>query len=560
MIIVLDNAESILDPQGANGREIYGVVEELSRFPNICLLITSRITTIPLNCETLNIPTLSTGAAHDTFYHIYKYGGRSDSVNDILKQLDFHPLSVTLLAAVAHQNQWDNDRLAREWEQRRTGVLETEHQSSLATAIELSLASPLFRALGPDTRGLLGVLAFYPQGVSENNLDWLFPTIPDVTRIFDKFCILSLTYRSNGFTTMLAPLRDHLRPKDPRSSPLLCTTKECYFTRMAVRLDPSTPGFQDTRWIVSEDVNVEHLLDVFTSLGPDSKDIWDALINFMGHLAWHKPRRIVLRSKIEALSDTHPSKSECMSDLSMLIGMMGNFTEQVQLYNHVLKLERERKNDHRVALILWKLSGANRLLGLREEAMRQAKEGSEIYDRLGNPVQRARCLEQFARSLWEDGQLDSAEEAAVQSRKLLPEEGQEYEVCQSHRTLGDIYRSKDQREKAIHHFEVALGIASSFGLHVHLFWTHFSLAQLFLAKHEFEDAHAHIKQIQPHTLNNPYYLGRATHLHAQILHKQDRLEDARSEALRALEIFEKVGASKEFGVCQDLLRNIEKQQ
>jgi tetratricopeptide (TPR) repeat protein len=557
MIIVLDNAESILDPQGANGREIYGVVEELSRFPNICLLITSRITTIPLNCEAIEIPTLSTEAAHDTFYHIYKYGRRSDSVDDILKRLDFHPLSVTLLAAVAHQNQWNNDRLAREWEQRRTGVLETEHQSSLATTIELSLASPLFKALGPDARGLLGVLAFYPQGVSENNLDWLFPTIPNVTRILDRFCILSLTYRSNGFTTMLAPLRDHLRPKDPRLSPLLCTTKERYFTRMAVVLDPNKPAFRETLWIVSEDVNVEHLIDVFTSLDPDSTEVWDACIKFMRHLAWHKPRQIVLRPKFEALSDTHPSKPECLFEAAELIGTAGNYTEKTRLLQHVLKLERERGDESRVAFTLYSLSISNPVLGLYEEGIRRAKEGSEIYERLGKPIGHARCLQQLAKSLWASGQLDAAEEAAVQSSKLLPEKGQETEVCQSHRILGDIYRSRGQTEKAIHHFEVALGIASPSNLQLELLWTHFSLARVFLVKRQFDDAHTHIKQAKLHAPDNPYFLGRVASLHAELLYQQRRLEEAKFEVLGALEIFEQVGATTEIGLSQRLLRMIE---
>ena len=232
--LVLDNAESILDPQGVDGKEIYIVVEELSRLPNIYLIITSRTSTIPSDCEALEIPTLSMGAACDAFYQIYKSGRRSDSVNDILEQLDYHPLSVTLLAAAARENKWEDNQLVRGWRQHQTAVLHTGH-NSLAATIDLSLSSPMFKELGPDARALLGVVAFFPQGVDDDNLEWLFPTIPNREAIFNKFCVLSLAYRTNGFFTMLAPLRDHLRPRDPTQSPLLRTTKELYLTRLSSR-------------------------------------------------------------------------------------------------------------------------------------------------------------------------------------------------------------------------------------------------------------------------------------------------------------------------------------
>ena len=559
MLVVLDNAESILDPKGTDAQEIYAVVEELSRFNNICVCLTSRISTIPPDFKHLDVPTLSIDAARDTFYRIYDSNDRSNLVNAILEQLDLHPLSVTLLATVARQNKWDVNRLTREWERRRTSVLQAEHHKSLAATIELSLASPLFQELGPDARALLGVIAFFPQGVDENNLDWLFPTIPNRTNIFDKFCTLSLTYRSNGFVTMLAPLRDYLCPKDPMTSSLLCATKEYYFSRMTVALNPNKPDFVKTQWITSEDVNVEHLLDVFTTVDADSDSVWRACASFIQHLTWHKNRLVIQRPKIEGLPDDHSSKPECLFELSRLFDSVGNLVECKRLLTCALRLERERGSGHRVARILCHLAGANRQMGLREDGMELAKEGLEIGEGLGDAVVLAQCLIAFSLSLQEDGQLGAAEAAASRAIGLFPERGEEYLVCKSHRILGRIYKSKGEREKAIRHFEVALGIASSFDWHAEPFWIHFNLAWLFYNEGRFDDAQAHIERAKSYTTNSAHNLGHAMNTQAQILHTQDKLEEARSEALRAVEVYEKLGVVERAEGCRKLLQRIQEE-
>ena len=556
MFIILDNAESILDPQGIDAQKIYAVMEELSQFKTVCLCVTSRIATVPRYCKRPIIPTLSMEAACNIFYGIYDDGGRSDVISDLLQRLDFHALTITLLATVASHNMWSYDRLAREWGAYRTQVLQTDFNESLAASIELSLASPTFRKFGPGARDLLGVVAFFPQGVDENNIEWLFHNIPERTKVFDGFCVLSLTYRSNGFITMLAPLREYLRSKDPRSSPLLRTTKECYLTRLSVRVDPDEPGFKDAQWITSEDVNVEHLLDVFTSIDTDSVDIWAACARFIQHLCWHKRRMVTLGPKIEGLPDDHPSKPECLFHLSWLFDLVGNHVESKRLLVHTLRLYRERGDDFEVAQTLRHLADTNRRLEFYREGIAQVKEALEIYGRLNDILGQARSLHRLARLLYHDKQLDAAEEAASRAVFLLDGEDQ-YPVCLCYRVLGQIFHSKDETDKAIKHFEKALGVASLFNWHGQVFWNHHSLAELHSNEGKFDDAHAHIARAKTHAINDPYLLGRAMELEARFWYKESRPEEARSEASCAADIYEKIGAAKGMEDCRVLLQLIE---
>ena len=142
---------------------------------------------------------------------------------------------------------------------------------------------------------------------------------------------------------MLAPLRDYLSPKDPKLSPLLCTTTERYFTRVSVDADPEKHNSRGTQWIASEDVNVEHLLDIFTTIDPIPDSTWDACVDFMEHLLWHKKRLTILKPKIEGLLDNHRFKPDCLFGLSWLSYSVGNYVGCKRLISHALKLYRDWK-------------------------------------------------------------------------------------------------------------------------------------------------------------------------------------------------------------------------
>ena len=588
MILFLDNAESILDPAGQDAREIYAIVEELTRFDNICIAITSRISTIPPSFQCLIVPALAMESACNIFYNIYNNGGRSDIIRKLVKQLDFHALSITLLATVASRVKWGYDRLAKEWETQRAQVFRENHNQNLARTIEFSLGSQKFhkptpsslpfqkrckrlvpsifhklipssmsRKFAPSARELLELVAFFPQGIDEKNLDWLFPTVPDRRNIFDQFCSLSLTYRSDGFIRMLAPIRDYLGPQDPKSSPLLCATKKCYFRRLSVIVGPGLPGFKEAEWIASEDINVEHLIDVFMAINPKADDIWTACYHFMQHLEWHKPRPTVLGPKVEALPDGHPFKAKCLIRLSQLFRQVGNHAEEKRVLMDTLKLVREKGDKASIAQVLRILSIANGLLRHHKEGTEQAREAVKILEQRGNRICLARSLVSLAFSLSRDYQLDAATDAASRAIRLALGKDQHI-VCQSHQILGQIYHCKGERGQAIRHFETAFEIASCSNWHFDLFWIHYNLATVFCDESNFGEANTHIERAKPHTANHPYNGCSALEGQAQVWYRQGRFEEAKSEALCAIESLEKLGITEGVERCRRLLRKIER--
>ena len=540
----------MLDPEGTDSQRILAAVEELCQFERICVCITSRITTVPQHCKHPTIPTLSMEAACDIFYGIYNIHGRSDSVEDLMRLLEFHPLSISLLATTASHNRWDYDRLTKEWNDRRAEVLQT-HSKSLAATINLSLKSPTFLKLGPEVKDLLGVVAFFPRGVDEN-LEWLLPDFPDIKAIFDKFCVLSLTYRSGSQITMLAPIRDHLAPRDPTSSPLLCATKDRYFTRLSVDVYPGKPGYDEARWIASEDVNVEHLLDVFTSVDVDTDDVWDTCAHFLEHLVHHKRRKTSLARKIEGLPDCHPLKPQCLLQPSDLAGQVGNCIKQKELLTQVLELERERMDRLRIARALMRLSDPNWHLGLEGGGIQQAEEALEIFEEFGDTTEQLKALNTLGTALWRGNQPDTAEKVVFRAINLAPEQGQEYSLCESHYILGSTYERKGQNEKAIHHYEIALSIASHFKWHDQLNY-HLALGGLFGSEGELDKANTHVGQAKLHAINDAHGLGRAMELQARIWGRQHRFGDAISEASCAREIYKKLGATQDAESCLFLL-------
>lgn len=182
--------------------------------------------------------------------------------------------------------------------------------------------------------------------------------------------------------------------------------------------------------------------------------------------------------------------------------------------------------------------------------MQQAKEVSETFERLDNPVNQAVSLIDLALLFRSDEQFDAAEEAAFRAIELLPEKCQQLMVCKGHRALGSVYYSRGDTEKVIHHLDAALGIATSFGRDSELFWTRYIPARIFFREGKLDDARA-----ASHT-DNVYELGRAMELQANFWYDRDKFEREKVGAERAADLYGRVGATNDIEDCKELLRKI----
>ena len=280
----------------------------------------------------------------------------------------------------------------------------------------------------------------------------------------------------------------------------------------------------------------------------------------MAQLYWHKSQLVTLGPKIEALPDNHPSKLQCLWGLAQFFDLVGNLVDCKRLLCHSLMLGSKQGNDFQVARALANLSNVDQKMGMYEEGIRQVGEVSKIFKRLGYVTPQAYSLINLTWLLCKARQLNAMEEVGSRAIGLLPEEGGEIWACRGHQVLGEIYQSKGKMKKAIHHFKIALGFASSLNVVRQLIWVNSTLAVTFSERGESEDAQAHLDHAKSHAVDDTYLLVLTIDQQARLWYKQHKFEDAKSKALRAIEAFERLGAANDAEATRQFLYQIKARQ
>ncbi|KAH7922645.1 hypothetical protein BV22DRAFT_1048734 [Leucogyrophana mollusca] len=296
VLVVLDNAETFQDAVSGSNR-IAEAIDELGALPSVRIILATRNRRVSTNlcCINIEVPAMDPSAARQTFTHIYRTDDSPAMIDKLLSALDFHPLSINLLAHIATENQWTLDQLTSAWGKQQTDLLEVGDGrfQSLSVTIELSLASSAIKQLGNDARHVMQVAAFLPQGINEKNLKNLFPTIPNICSIIDALCRLSLMYRKIEVYAMLSPIRIHISNTHQAHDTLpldLTYVRNHYYAQLD----------DGGAWIATEDANVERLIayDLSRATTQDMELVYKACSQFLCLLMEHKPHPTSLHAAI----------------------------------------------------------------------------------------------------------------------------------------------------------------------------------------------------------------------------------------------------------------------
>jgi tetratricopeptide (TPR) repeat protein len=297
VLLVFDNAETFLEALAdRDAAEIATIIDEFGSLSSVTLMLTTRSRSLPSNllCNHITIPSLEQYAARDAFTTVYQNSIPPAIVDRLLSALDFHPLSINLLAQVAVQNQWPPEDLVEAWEREKIRLLEVGRGKvqSLAVTIELSLNSRSVQALAVKAPHLLQIVAFLPQGVDKKNLTALLPDETGVHTVVDTLCRLSLVYYNGNYITMLAPIRLYIMSTYDDTE-FLDTVRSFYYPRLK--------SDDDGQWIVTEDINVERLIAHDLTIRRNLKETCEFCISFLRHLREHKVRPTGLGPIVQAL-------------------------------------------------------------------------------------------------------------------------------------------------------------------------------------------------------------------------------------------------------------------
>ncbi|KAG1893511.1 uncharacterized protein F5891DRAFT_1196361 [Suillus fuscotomentosus] len=327
-LVVLNNAETFEEASALSALEkIPPAIAKIADIRGVILILTSRSrrNATDVLWRMMDIPPLDLSSVERVFFQTYPCTRCSDAkeeIKDLLRELDFHPLSINLLAHTARQNDLSPAILLKRWNDRHSAVLNPGKGKlqSLSDTMQLSLNSPSIQGLGEDGCRTLAIIAFLPQGLNDNLAGDLLPSLQEINTIY------------------LLPVPDPTRLQEIRTF-YYGTVQQC---------SEEQDGHANV--IISDHFNIECVIAFDLAHIPEETS--RTCSKFLACLRCHLPHPTTLTPTILDVvknSSTYELKADCLWHLSWLYFTLSQLTDSMKILKAARALYLATGNHEMVA-------------------------------------------------------------------------------------------------------------------------------------------------------------------------------------------------------------------
>ncbi|KAJ7579607.1 hypothetical protein C8J56DRAFT_1058627 [Mycena floridula] len=513
IILLLDNFETPWNAPEARGT-MACILQDIAQFPHVALFVTMRATVAPceeIEWEEMRIQTLDPAASHQLFISIHPKSQEDSKLSELLEMLGHMALAVKLMARYGKNTGQKAAQLISGYQATGTSMLGSaqgsDRQNSVSVSICMSLESSLVKN-ELNAALLLQMIAMLPSGTSPETLQqWWAQNLENLNGALRVLLESSLLERRTTTYFVLPVIRSYLL--DPSHFPTnihdSMVNVACNFLEKYNSHNPGEKSFQDDMQARAiEEINLQAVL---LQTSESNLDVIDALCT----LAWHqyrvRPRTEVIQHAVKLLQNvTDPNQlvGHVYNCYAAILYTLGQYQESLKQYNLARDayLAASRPTDAAWALtdiadvsVLidssfneiplleqaqqelelldengeeWKMAMARCLIFLGKAHSRWSNH-SEALEHLTRAREfcsdllfaRAQCADELANAHHSLQQFDEAEKWAVLAVSEWKQIGGYFGDTLS--TLGRIYISKAEYDKAISSLEEGLKHAKTYG-------------------------------------------------------------------------------------------------
>ncbi|KAG2059284.1 hypothetical protein BDR06DRAFT_1069196 [Suillus hirtellus] len=356
-LVVLDNAKTFKEASGlAALKKVPPAIAKIADIHGIILILMSRSrrNATDVLWRMMDILPLDLSAAERVFFQTYPHARCSDAeeeIKDLLRELDFHSLSINLLAHTAQQNDWSPATLLKRWNDWHSAVLNLSKGKlqNLSDIMQLSFNSPSIQALGEDGHHTLAIIVFLPQGLNSNLAGDLLPSLQEVT-LYAMFYAGNLlfiikTTSSSYLYSTLSQLTDTMKISKAAEALYLATGNH----EMEYLSEPA----KDQVWYFLDDARMYKFTAPADELFVKSWDLKDHFYGLQSNI-WHWQAKLYYGGDIvQALMGLaevafcEGRLSEAMDILQQIVEMFkGEHSDNVLWYTVLKAIVASKQGDH----------------------------------------------------------------------------------------------------------------------------------------------------------------------------------------------------------------------